>query len=287
MVLLDLLTCVRAAFGISLSVGHVDHGIRPESAQDAAFVVAHASSLGLPVFVRQTDCPALVRATHGSLEEVARTERSRLLKEMAAQAGAKIVATGHTATDQAETVLMRLVRGTGPLGLSGIEARRADGFVRPIMCLTRREVRTYAARHRLQCLQDSTNMDQRYLRNRIRLRLLPMLRRMNPRIEFLLSDLAQDVRGLAQLVREQARSGLVVEKDAVRILQNGNDGWMPYRILAAFEALTGAPLGLSRTHVDSVAGLTETGKRVALPRGISARKERCGVSLVRKDSKRN
>ncbi len=282
LVMLDLLHQIRDAFGVRLSVAHVDHGIRHDSAADADFVREHAARLQLPFYLRNIHCPSLALQGHRGIEEVAREQRYQLLHAMAIEAKARVIVTGHTATDQAETLLMRLIRGTGPLGLSGIAARRADAIVRPLLCLTRQEVRSYAGRHRIQCLQDPTNRDPGPLRNRVRLRVLPLLRRLNPRVDFLLSDLAEDMTALGDMVRAHAREGLVHDVDGIRIPLAQMDDWLAYRVLAAFEQLTAAPLGLSRTHVDAVASLRETGKRVALPRGVKATRDREGIVVSRK-----
>ena len=184
-----------------LVVAHLNHRLRgAESDADEAFVQELARSLrdaGKPVEARtrKIDVAAQARQEHGNLESVARRLRYDWLQEIAVEAKLSWIATGHTADDQAETVLHRLLRGTGLQGLRGIAARRslAPGIdvVRPLLRVRRTEIIDFLDRlgqpHRL----DSSNQDLRLTRNRIRLKLLPHLaRRYNPEIVALLGRLA-------------------------------------------------------------------------------------------------
>ena len=253
-------------------------------------MLAHATALGMEAQVRTADIRAEARRHGMTLEEAGRAVRYPLLAEMAATTRCRVTATGHTATDQAETVLMRLIRGTGPLGLAGIDPSRGDGFVRPLLCATRAEVRQYARRAKLPVHEDETNRDERHLRNRVRARLLPLLRRLNPRIEPLLCGLADDAARLQGLVERLAGAAVTVPPDnrGVAVAHDalaGLDGALaPYVMLAAFRTLCGAPAALSRTHVDALVRLASSatkGAELHLPRGIVATREREGIRLRR------
>lgn len=287
MVLLRCLLEVRGALDLSIAIGHVDHSIRADSAEDAAFVASEAARLGLPCAVRRTDVRGVARARGATLEEAGREVRGALLLDMARDAGARVVATGHTATDQAETVLMRILRGTGPAGLAGIAPHRPDGFVRPLLCATRAEVRAFAAAHEVAFREDPTNRDERHLRNRVRLRVLPLLLECNPRAEHALCALAEDAGALGARVAADADAlveGGEGEARVGRAAIRGCGGLMlPYVVRAAFERATGAPLGLSRTHLDAVVRLVASGAggEVHLPRGVVARTGRAGLVLRR------
>ncbi len=284
MVLLRILADLRAVLGIDLAVGHVDHGLRTASQRDAAFVAAQAAALALPCFSRCVDVRERARQTGASIETAAREARYEALREAAVEAGADRIATGHTATDQAETVLMRLMRGTGPLGLTGIEASTAHGIVRPLLCATADEVRRYALDQGIPTTDDATNRDPRHFRNRVRMTLLPRMRDENPRIEFLLADLAEDAAALSQAMGETVR---VEGPGEVRLPRPpGPDPLLPYRVRAAFERATGAPLGLSRTHLVAVTRLLTTPGatgEIHLPRRIVAIVDRDGLRLHRVD----
>jgi tRNA(Ile)-lysidine synthase len=302
MTLLDCLVSIRGALDLTLFAAHVNHGIRQSAGRDALVLADRVRNMGLPFLVRQTDVPTLARAEGRTLEEAGRTERYRLLDEMAVEVGASRIATGHTLTDQAETVLMRIVRGTGPLGLAGISPDRGDRVVRPLLCATREDVMRHVQARGLEFLEDETNRDARHLRNRIRLQLMPLMRALNPRVEALLSELADDSAGLAGFVRDSVRDGIRAGSDgtvrvARALLASGNvacgtdargteargvEALAPYRVLAAFEQVTGAPLGLSRRHVESVVSLARapgSGGEAHLPRRVVARTDTLDVIL--------
>lgn len=280
MVLLHLLVEIRGALGVDLAVGHVDHGLRKASAKDAEFVARQAAALGLPYFERRVDVRAHMEKTRTSMETAAREVRYGTLAALAIESGADRIATGHTATDQAETVLMRILRGTGPLGLAGIEAVTVAGIVRPLLCATATEVRTHASDRGIQVRNDPSNSDPRHFRNRVRMDLLPRLRTENPRIDFVLADLAQDAATLSRAVADTLATGSGNQTLLPR--PESQDPLLPYRIRAAFERVTGAPLGLSRTHLDAIVRLMTTPGatgEVHLPRRVLARVDRHGLSL--------
>lgn len=284
MVLLDCLVAIRDALRLGLIVGHVDHGLRAGSAADAEAVSAHARALGLSCEAIRVDVHALA-PRDATLEQAARAARYAALHRMADGVGARRIATGHTRTDQAETVLMRLIRGTGPLGLGGVAPYRADAVIRPLLCAGRDEVQAWAAARGLPIREDPTNRDERHLRNRVRARLLPLLRAFNPRVEVLLADLATDTADLAAWIEPQVAvpapapgAPVVLGPDRLAACP---PALRPYLVLAAFEAVTGAPLGLSRPHVRAVLDLADGrgNREVHLPRRVVARSVRGAVVL--------
>ncbi|HKJ23747.1 MAG TPA: tRNA lysidine(34) synthetase TilS, partial [Myxococcota bacterium] len=150
-VLAHALGTLRGRLGLDLSLGHVNHGLRgAESDADQASVEALAAKLGVPFAARRVD-PAALRVGGPSrdrptLQEAARRVRYDALREMADAAGARWIATAHTADDQAETLLMRLLRGSGPDGLGGIPERSPDGrILRPLLGVCREDVLAHAA----------------------------------------------------------------------------------------------------------------------------------------------
>ncbi len=160
-----------------LTVAHLDHGLRPDSAADAAFVGAIASSLDLPFASRRTDVAALARAEHRSLEEAGREARYRFLHELAGTDG--LIAIAHTADDAAETVLINLLRGSGLAGASGIPGRRGN-VVRPLIAERRETLRAWLDDAGLTYRLDPSNADPAFLRNRVRAELLPLMDRLRP-----------------------------------------------------------------------------------------------------------
>jgi len=201
MALLHALWEARERLGIALEVASVDHGLRPEAAAEIALVRARAEALELPFL----PVAVQVRRERGraSLQDAARRARLGALAALAAARGAGRVALGHNADDQAETVLFRIVRGTGLRGLGGIPYRR-DPFVRPLLDVRRSEIEHYLVRRSIPFVRDPSNDDPRYTRARIRHRILPMLAAENPRVAVALVNLARAARG--ESVRAPAAS---------------------------------------------------------------------------------
>jgi tRNA(Ile)-lysidine synthase len=163
--------------GWHLRVAHLDHGLRPDSADDASFVTDAAAALRLPCEVRRTDVAALARAEGRSLEDAGREARYRFLEEVA-PAGA-LIATAHTADDAAETVLLNLLRGSGLAGVRGIPERRGR-IVRPLIGERRAALRALLDARGIAYRDDPSNADPAYLRNRVRSELLPLLEQLRP-----------------------------------------------------------------------------------------------------------
>jgi tRNA(Ile)-lysidine synthase len=213
-VLLHALWALREVHGARLVAASVDHGLRAEAAAEQALAARLAGELGVP-FVSLS-----VRLAKGaSLQARARAARYAALRACAREHGAPYIAVGHTLDDQAETVLARILRGTGLEGLRGIQPRRDDGVVRPLIDARRREVLDYAQRHRLSWAEDPSNRDPRFLRARIRHTLLPLLSAENPRLSEQLAALSEDVREVAGLLApavERAEARLFSEIAAVR-----------------------------------------------------------------------
>ena len=164
---------------------HVDHGLRPGSAADADACQALCDRLGVPLE------RARVAVGAGNLQAEARRSRYRALRAVARRVGATRIATGHTRTDQAETVLLRLLRGSGARGLSGIPPRRGT-VVRPLVDRSRAEVLAFLRAEGLPWLEDPTNRSPRFLRNRVRSEVMPLLGRLGPGLERALEQRARE-----------------------------------------------------------------------------------------------
>lgn len=229
-VLLHVLYELRAELGVELAVAHLDHRIRSESGADAAFVEREAEGLGLPVVVEARDVPAYAEAEGLSLEEAAREVRYRFLEEAAQRLDAQKIALGHHRDDLAETVLLNLIRGAGPVGLRGMAPVR-DRFIRPLIECSREEIEAFARERGLEYRLDRTNLEINYLRNRVRLELLPLLERYRPRVAarlaqtgLLLGELVDFIEGLARERLEGAlleRRGGELVLDRRKVLHEG------------------------------------------------------------------
>jgi tRNA(Ile)-lysidine synthase len=186
--LLHLLSELAPHWGLALTVLHLNHGLRgEESHRDAVFVRRQAQRLGWPIIVHQVSLP-----TEGNLEQAAREARIQFFHSAMQSERLDCVATGHTRSDQAETVLFRFLRGSGTAGLAGIRPATKDRVVRPLIELTRGEIEQYLRSRNLEWREDSTNATLQFARNRIRHQLMPQLEReWNPAIRETLAQTAE------------------------------------------------------------------------------------------------
>lgn len=177
--LLDILVDLKSVFNLDFHLFHLDHSLRKDSFKDALFVRQLASKYSLPITVLEYDVPSYVKQNKLSVEEGARHIRYMLLEEVAEEIGANKVALGHTASDQVETFLMRLIKGAGLEGLSAMAPARGN-FVRPLIEVERSEVEKYCKKKGLAWKEDLSNRDEAFFRNRIRHQLVPLLEKYNP-----------------------------------------------------------------------------------------------------------
>ena len=170
--LVHVLSWLRCRYAIDLGIAHLDHGLRPDTAaQETAWVKGLAEDLDVPFFSsRLGTFPG-----HGSLEAWLRTQRYDFLEQTAAQQGFSKIAVGHQANDNAEAVLLHLLRGSGMRGIAGIPPIRGNRIIRPLIRVTRTEILTCLDRLGIDWLHDPTNMDVRFDRNRVRHQLIPLL----------------------------------------------------------------------------------------------------------------
>src|SRR6266511_3158995 len=269
--LVAALAVLRDAGAIARVVAlHVDHRLRPGGAEDAACAAAACARLGVPF----ESVPVHVAA--GNVQTQARRSRYAALRSAAARAGANRIATGHTRTDQAETVLLRLVRRAGARGLAGIPPRRGP-FVRPLIDRSRQEGIAWLAELGLPWRDDPTNATPRFARNRLRLSLWPHLVALAPAADLARDDeraLAARGRtlaaggGTAVLLDALAREPVAVRRRAVRRL---------------WRRAGGRASDLTAAHVDAVLALARRGRpgRTVLPGGIEARCRYGSLELVR------
>lgn len=253
---------------------HVDHGLRAGSAEDGSFCEAICRRLRVP-FER-----VAVRVAPGNVQAQARRARYGALGEAAARFGATRIATGHTRADQAETVILRLLRGAGARGLAGIPPRRGL-VVRPLIDRTRAEVLAFLASAGLPFLEDPTNATPRFVRNRVRREILPLLERLNPSLERALARTADLLREDERALEARARgaapvsrpaSGEAASVDARRL--RGEPLAVRRRIVRRlWRGAHGRRAGLGAVHVAAVLSLLRRRGpgRVALPGGLEAR----------------
>lgn len=225
MCLLHLLHTMAPECGFSLRCAHFNHNLRgEESLRDENFIRVWCRERDIPLTCGGGDVRAEAVRTGRGIEETARAMRYAFLEDTACELGAARIATAHTADDNAETVLLHLVRGSGLQGLTGIPPRRGN-VVRPLLNATRAEVEEYCAVHKVPYVEDSTNRDEAYTRNFLRRQVMPLLKQVNPRAVENLSAAAGRLRADNDCLNAQAdetaalarptADGLVIETAAL------------------------------------------------------------------------
>lgn len=272
MVMGEVLYRLKRELRIRLVVASFDHGLRPDSGSDLNFVRDWAEAHELPFFGGSKDIAALSQGKN--VEDVGRRERYAFLRAVAARCGASSIATAHHRDDQAETVLLHLLRGSGVTGLAGIHPVR-DDLVRPLLCVGRQEIMEFASAHNIEYREDPTNSSTHYLRNKIRLELLPYLCRYNPGISRELNDTAAICRDEDALLDELAEINLAQLWSVERSALDG-PGFsllspaLQRRVLRkAYQLLAGDLPELSYRQVEAIRGLKDE-QSCDLPRGVRA-----------------
>lgn len=295
--LLHALQCLADPLDLTLHVAHLHHGIRGTDADaDADFVAVLAEARGLPCIIERVDVPAVAAEQKLALEEAARRARYTFLHQVAQQTGALRIAVGHNADDQSETVLMHLLRGTGPAGLRGMlpatplrdyhlltpcpQPVPEMKLIRPLLSIPRAEVEAYCTEQQLSTRFDRSNLDTTFFRNRLRHEVLPYLAQINPHF-------AQNLRHLAEVVREDynllyefvsvAWDTLLVESTP-DLLAFNLEGWRAQPLAIQRAIIRRAAYNLrhslrdvSFVHVEDAVRIAQqgtTGAQATLPHGL-------------------
>ena len=263
--LLHLLWTAREACQIRVEAAHLDHGLRgDESAAEAVWVARWCLEHGIACHVSHEDVAAFAASHKLGRQEAARTVRYAFLERTAAAIGADKIATGHTQNDQVETVLANILRGTGTDGLRGIRDRRGL-IVRPLLGVTRAEIEAYCQANALSPRQDLSNASpDHYTRNRIRLALLPQLRReYNPRVEDAVLRLSEIAARNSDYLEIQAKAALaeaLLTRDSLRLtldraaLAALHPALLRYVVRQAVKETRGTLGGVSYEHLEQVCG---------------------------------
>lgn len=284
--LLDFMRQLSLETGMVLAVAHFNHRLRgSDSETDEEFVAHRASDLGLEFFRGGADVERIARSRRQNLEATARDLRYSFLFSLVNNHKVDKVATAHTANDQAETLLLRLLRGTSAYGLAGVYPVLNGKIVRPFLSLTRPEIESEVQNRQLEFRLDASNLNPRFARNRIRQRLLPLLAaEFNPQIVTLLSQLAgrsrEDETFLQQLASERARCWRIRERNqekiALQLLVEFHPAIQRRVIREMIGSVRTSLRGINSRHIEAVGHLavsSQSGRCVTLPGGIHVRKE--------------
>jgi tRNA(Ile)-lysidine synthase len=282
-----LLCFVRLAeeYCLKIVVAHFNHGLRhAQSDGDEAFCRSLAQKFALPFVTEKMPHPSIPKGV--SPEDYFRRERYQFLDKVAADHGSDKIALGHHLQDQAETVLLNVLRGSGLDGLKGFLPMRENKYIRPLMEVSRREIKDFLKEAGVEYREDSSNASAVYLRNRVRRELIPFLKeKYNPRIE-------QNLVRMAEIIRrdDEFINGYINEILASPHIQKEKDkvsfsaeyfktlhASLGYRLFKALlESLAPDGKGFSSSHIQSLVDLvikSSTGKGISLPYGLHAQKE--------------
>ncbi len=266
--MMELAAHVYRSWDVALRVGFVDHGLREGIDREWRIVEERSAKLGIEA--HRVNAPSPI-PDEGSLQQWARDVRYELLEELAVELRAAFIATAHTRDDQAETVMLRLLRGTGLDGLSGIPASRAHGrveIVRPMLGVGRDDIRAFLENRGVGWIEDPSNANTRFLRVRVRNELLPLMDSLQPGIRKRLAALAGEMYGISRFV-----DGLVQGKKSITSLRLAGGVKVNAEVFQAFpreiwgrlvrfaiRSVKGDLRRLSRSHFEAIEELLAQGK---------------------------
>ncbi len=273
--LVYVLMQLKEELGARIFAAHLNHGIRGADADaDEAYVVKLCETLGVPLICERADIPALARAHSHTLEQEGRIERYAFLERARAHFDADLVAVAHHRDDQAESVLMHLMRGSGLAGLTGMRPKRGN-LIRPLLCVRKSEIEAYLARKSVAYCTDATNLVPEGTRNRTRLEIIPYIEaHINPALTETLCSAAELLaRDEAYLDAEARRALASLVKDGG--YERAKLAELPLSIqtrairIALAEA--GAAVDIERAHVEAVTSLltAQTGAQIDLPGAVA------------------
>lgn len=283
MCLLRMLEAWCEERGGQVMAAHFNHRLRTRADRDEEFVRETCESWGIPLTVGRGDVGEHARREGLSTEEAARNLRYAFLRRAAAEAGCKRVYTAHHADDNAETILLNLIRGTGLAGLTGMDWER-EGLCRPLLSVTREELEAYAAEWKIPHMEDETNADpEAAARNLLRLQVMPLLKELNPRAAEHICGAARRLWGVDRSLEADAAARTAhVEVQEGRVtlsmeaLAAAPAAVRPRMLLRLFDLLGVGRKDVGAAHLEALMDLvrrTAWGKegRLSLPHGVTAR----------------
>lgn len=283
MCLLHALCRQKTRLGIEVTAAHYNHTLRgAESDRDEAFVKAQCALLQVPLTVGRGDVAGTAKQTGRGLEETAREMRYTFLQRTALETGAQAIATAHNANDNAETVLMHLIRGAGLRGLAGIAPVRGN-IIRPLLTTTRKEIEGYLTAQGAAFVEDSTNADEAYTRNRVRRSVLPMLEdicpgtleRLNQTAAFLRAD-EDYLAAQAEILAGQAGQSQETLTIPARVIAQAHDAVAVRAVRVLIGRLRTGNDNCTAAHLHgvlAVARSADPSARISLPGGVTVRRE--------------
>lgn len=283
--LLDILYKLKKKYGFILYAAHLNHQIRGVQAhRDVLFCADICDRLEIPFFVKSVNVPSYAEEKKMTMEEAARECRYRFLLDLKSELKADKVAVAHNMDDQVETILMRIIRGTGLYGLKGMDYRLSNGVIRPLLDIGKTEIIDYLKQCNLSWCDDGTNEETVYTRNKIRLHLLPLMEEFSPKVRESIVRMSTSLRedsfhmesAAYELFRESSYLSDKVVKLDCDILCQHSPSMKKREIRYAIKEVRGSLKGIESIHLDDVLSLTENPKsqaRLDLPGGLKIYKK--------------
>lgn len=274
MAMLDLFACFKDELKLNIVVCHFNHSLREDADRDEKFVKIQSEKYGLKFYSKKEDVLLFSNENKLSIEDGARTLRYKFFDEIKRIENLDYIATAHNKNDLAETVIMRILRGTGINGLIGIQSERGD-LIRPILDFSRDEIEKYIKENKIPFVEDETNFEDMYLRNKIRLNLFPMLKNeYNPKIFDALSRLSNIAFDYSTISREYiaSKEGEIWEFNKEKILvdieklKHQSKSFRNIMYREFFEFISKDPDGINYKIIEEIDNLifTKTGKYIEI-----------------------
>lgn len=206
---ITLLTCLnkyKEYLGITVICAHVNHLIRVDSTEDEQYVENMCEKMGIKCYVKRENIEELAKEQKKGTEEVGRKIRYDFFDEIAKKENANKIAIAHNMNDNAETMLLNIIRGTGMQGLEGIQAEEYGKYIRPLINCARAEIEEYCEKNNLQPRIDSTNKENIYKRNIVRNKILPQMKEINPNIVENLSRLSKIIKSENSYIKNEVKN---------------------------------------------------------------------------------
>lgn len=291
--LLHILNRLKEKLDIELYVAHLNHQIRGIEAQkDALYVADICEKMGITYFLKSIDVPKYCKDNGLSIEEGARKLRYEMFNEIKQKTKSNKIAIGHNLNDQAETVLMRIMRGTGLQGLRGIEYSRENGIIRPLLDVERKEIEDYCEIHNLNPRIDESNLENIYTRNKIRLELIPYMKdnfntNLIESIVRMSNNLRADSDYIESDAEEKFKNICKVSSDSVEVDINSFNklhNAIKVRVLRkGIKSILGDTNFIDQKHIDDVMEFeseSKINKMLTLPRGVFVYRRKSSILLT-------
>ncbi len=277
MCMLDTLINLKKEISFNICVAHINHGIRKEAKDDAEYVEKFCKIHNIPFYLKEENVINISKIKKIGLEEAGRKVRYDFFNEVLQKVGGTKIATAHTASDNAETILMNLMRGTGITGLKGISAVRENKYIRPLIDCTRNEIEEYCEEKKLNPRHDKTNDENEYTRNKIRNILIPLIEKeFNPNIILSLKRLSEIVSTENEYLEEitdKIYGEILInkeEKEIILDLKKFNNQPLPIQnriIIYTITEIFGSAQGIEKIHVNDIIKLcnNNVGNKYLIP----------------------